>query len=73
MENNNKKEKFKSIKLKAQAKCRICTCGHSKILPFCDESHQKINKEQHTNYKSLKIIPKKDIELEIFSSNRPEK
>ena len=52
------KEKAKEIHLKAGEKCSICTCGKSKTLPFCDNSHRKFNEEKGTNYKSLKIIPK---------------
>ncbi len=61
----------KAIKicLKAGEKYSICTCGESKNLPFCDNEHRKLNEEKGTSYKSLKIIPKQDAELELYCSN----
>ena len=46
-----------TLKLKAGKKYSICTCGHSKNLPFCDNTHREINAEKGTNYRSLKITP----------------
>ncbi len=62
-------EKARKICLKASEKYSICTCGKSKNLPFCDNEHRKINEEKGTSYKSLKIIPKQDAELELSCSN----
>jgi len=62
----------KKVKLKAGEKCSFCTCGKSKNLPYCDDSHRKFNEENKTNYKSLKVIPRSDVELEVFSSSWPE-
>lgn len=59
----------KKIKLEAGKKYSFCTCGKSKCLPFCDDEHKKLNEEEGTSYKSLKIIPKEDTEIEISSSN----
>jgi len=50
-------------------KYSICTCGHSKNIPFCDDSHRKINEEKGTNYKSLKICPEADTVLYVHSKN----
>jgi len=61
--------KNKIIKLKSNEKYAICTCGKSKNLPYCDNEHRKLNEEKSTSYKSLKIIPKSDIELELYCSN----
>jgi len=59
----------KKVELKAGQKCSICTCGTSKNLPFCDESHRNVNEEKGTSYKSLKIWPQEDITLELLSRN----
>ena len=56
------------IKLKAGRKYSICSCGHSKSLPFCDNAHREFNTENGTEYKSLKITPKKDTIIEVNSS-----
>ena len=60
-----------SMKLELQKgkKYSICTCGHSKSIPFCDDSHRKINEERGTCYKSLKIRPEADTTLYIDSAN----
>jgi CDGSH-type Zn-finger protein len=59
----------KIVKLKSDEKCSICTCGKSKNLPYCDNEHKKLNEEKGTSYKSLKIIPKSDVELKLYCSN----
>ena len=56
------------IKLKAGIKYGLCSCGRSNTLPFCDNAHRKFNEENEVNYKSVKIIPDKDIILSITSS-----
>ena len=56
------------INLRAGAKCSICSCGLSKTLPFCDNSHREFNEKNKTNYKSVKIVPQKNITLSITSS-----
>ena len=61
--------KIKTVKLKFDEKYSICTCGKSKNLPYCDNEHRKLNEEKGTSYKSLKIIPKSDVELELYCSN----
>ena len=56
------------VLLKKNMKYSICSCGLSKILPYCDNAHRLFNKQNKTNYKSIKIISSKDVELEITSS-----
>ena len=60
--------KSKTIKLKSNEKCSICTCGKIKNLPYCDDKHKKLNEERSTSYKSIKIIPKSDVELKLYCS-----
>ena len=54
------------IKLKAGKKYSICSCGLSKSLPFCDNSHRQFNAENGTEYKSVKITPDTDITIEVM-------
>ena len=58
----------KKLKLLKNKKYSFCTCGLSKKLPFCDNNHIAHNFKNKTNYKSLKVIPHKDIEVEVSSS-----
>jgi len=59
---NNKK-----IKLKKNVRYSICTCGASLKLPFCNNEHRQYNKINKSEYKSLKIISNKDVELDFQS------
>jgi len=61
------------VDLKTGRKYSFCTCGHSKKIPYCDDSHKKVNEEQGTSYKSFKILPEQDCALLISSSNWPDK
>ncbi|MBC8494925.1 CDGSH iron-sulfur domain-containing protein [archaeon] len=56
-----------NIILKKDQKVKICTCGESKKLPYCDHTHREHNEKKGTNYKSIKIIPKEDTTIEISS------
>ena len=56
------------IKLKAGRKYSVCSCGLSKNLPYCDNSHREFNSENNTEYKSVKIIPEKDTIIQVESS-----
>jgi len=66
MENQTKK-----ITLKAGNKYSLCTCGTSKAIPFCDNSHRALNEKELSksscNFRSLKITPEKDVTIEVSS------
>lgn len=66
---DNKKPPNNSMKivLKGGKRYKLCTCGHSDKMPFCDNNHRELNKENNTNYKSVKIWPDKDLEMEVYS------
>ena len=38
-------------------------------MPFCDNRHRVYNKKNNCSYKSVKITPLDDIEIDIVSSN----
>ena len=57
------------IKLKAGKRYKICSCGLSQVLPFCDNAHREFNATNNTEYKSVKITPDSDTIIEV-SSNR---
>ena len=40
----------------------------SETLPICDHSHREHNLKHNTNYKSLKITPDSDVNVEVRSS-----
>ncbi len=71
MEDIGKKvnDEFIKIEVKKGQKCSICTCGNSKTIPYCDNSHRKVNEENNTSYKSLKIIPDEDTIIYVYSNN----
>ena len=56
------------LKLKPGERCSICTCGHSKTLPLCDNSHREVNLREGTNYHSLKI-EEQDGKIYLSSTN----
>ena len=56
------------IKLKAGKKYSICSCGLSKGLPFCDNTHREFNAANNMEYKSVKITPEKDTLIKVVSS-----
>ena len=56
------------IKLKAGKKYSICSCGLSKSLPFCDNTHREFNAANNMEYKSVKITPEKDTIIKVTSS-----
>ena len=57
-----------NIKLKAGKKYSICSCGLSRSLPFCDNTHREFNSANGTEYKSVKITSEKDTLIELTSS-----
>lgn len=62
-------ENIKKVVMKAGRRYKLCTCGESKILPFCDDSHRELNEKEGTNYKSIKISPEKDTTIFVTSKN----
>ena len=62
------------IKLKAGKRYKICSCGLSQTLPFCDNAHREFNATNNTEYKSVKITPDSDTIIEVTSNrwNSPE-
>ena len=56
------------IKLKAGKRYKICSCGLSQILPFCDNAHREFNTTHNTEYKSVKITPDSDTIIEVTSN-----
>ena len=62
-------ENSKKVVMKAGRRYKLCTCGESKILPFCDDSHRELNEKEGTNYKSIKIFSEKDTTISVNSKN----
>ena len=64
-------EKVKPIRVECEAgkEYSFCTCGRSGNLPFCDNTHKKINSQQGTEYKSLKFCPENDTVVYVRCSN----
>ena len=56
------------IKLKAGKKYSICSCGFSRSLPFCDNTHREFNDINNMEYKSVKITSEADTKIEVTSS-----
>ena len=57
---------MKKIVLEKEKKYSICSCGLSKML--LRDKPKLFNEKNGTNYKSVKIIPKEKIEIEVSSS-----
>lgn len=59
---------MKELKLYKGIKYSICSCGLNNKLPFCDNEHRAYNEEKGTNYKSVKIIAKETVIVDLNSS-----
>ena len=62
-------EGVRKIKVEKGRKYSVCSCGKSKVIPICDNSHRECNKEKSTNYKSVKFWSEKDTELYVYSTS----
>lgn len=58
-----------TITLEAKKKYSFCTCGKSKKLPYCDESHKSWNEAQKTCYASFKLWPQEKTTITVASKN----
>ena len=56
------------IKLKKDQRYSICSCGLSKVMPYCDNQHREYNKKNNTNYKSIKISPNCNVIINLSCS-----
>ncbi|MEK6903588.1 MAG: CDGSH iron-sulfur domain-containing protein, partial [Nanoarchaeota archaeon] len=59
----------RTITLEGKKKYSFCTCGKSKKIPYCDESHKFCNEQQGTQYASLKIWPQEKTTVTLSSKN----
>jgi len=55
------------IDLKKNKRYKLCSCGVSKSLPFCDNEHRVFNVKNNTKFKSVKIIPNCDVTINVES------
>ena len=61
-------EGAEKIETKKDKKYSLCTCGFSNVMPYCDGKHREANKKG-CNYRSLKIVADKDVELTVYSAS----
>ncbi len=59
------------MKLEKDRRYSFCTCGQSKQIPLCDNSHRRVNEENKTSYKPFKICPREDCKVDVYCSNWP--
>jgi len=64
------KEKTYSITIKQESKCKLCTCGYSKSLPYCDDTHREINEKTRSNFKPIKLTNKGKEIVELEASSK---
>jgi CDGSH-type Zn-finger protein len=61
--------KAQTITLEGKKKYSFCTCGKSKKIPYCDESHTQVNAQEGGSYASFKIWSEKKTTLTLLSKN----
>ena len=59
----------KKVKLTTGQKGSFCSCGQSKTLPFCDDSHREYNAKNGSTFRPVKIWPDRDVEIDAYCSN----
>ena len=69
MEKTELPPQSRTVELKSNQKGSFCTCGASKTLPYCDNSHRELNAATGTCFRPLKIWPKEDVSLEVYCGN----
>ena len=57
------------VEVKAGKKYSFCTCGQSKVKPYCDNSHKAYNEQTGSHYRSFKVFPDVDGIINVSSSN----
>ena len=55
------------VELKKNKRYKLCSCGVSKSLPFCDNQHRDFNLKNNATFKSIKIIPDCNVTIKIES------
>ena len=55
------------IDFKKNKRYKLCSCGISNSLPFCDNEHRGYNEKNSTNFKSIKITPDCDVVVKVES------
>ena len=53
------------LKLKKNVRYSMCSCGKSKKLPYCDNMHRIFNKNENSNFKSIKILTEVDTNVSL--------
>ncbi len=65
-----KEEKTFELKLEAGKSYKICTCGNSRIMPLCDNSHRNLsNYKDNPSLRSLKICSNVEVILTLECEN----
>ncbi len=55
------------IHLQKDQRYALCTCNQSNKYPLCYGAHREYNLKNNSHYKSIKIIPESDVDLNIPS------
>ena len=57
------------IEVEAGRKYSFCTCGQSKKIPICDNSHKEYSEKTGCHYRSFKVFPQQSGKMHVSSSN----